>query len=496
MSINNVTVNEGSPYAVVEVSLSLPATQTITFTPSLADGSGSASTDLSGIQYFNGTNWVSAASGVTIPVGDSSVLLRTAVVHDTLNENSETVNIVTGTTTNVLNPNGVTGIVTILDRNQSNGLIYRDSNPVNGAVPTITPASGNVVTPTTNAPLLDDDRPLSVNSITVNEGSPYAVFTVSANTNQYIKLHTQSETATQDVDYSSSLQYFDGTSWQNYNAETFVKVPNGETSLLVRVTIINDNPYEKAETFKLFATNTQGATTNGVGTIIDDRTGLWFDGNSAISSTTAPNRNLLDDDRIIHIEPMQQKESTQLPKEQQVEQETVAQKTTALQKTTEKAKSVAYNEIRETLVVTNTGRVVVEFAGQHERPNNEIVEVRVFEMKPDFVKVIVKDSAYREGDAKFEMFALDGSQAPNWLNIDSQTGLITGIPPIGLDEIVVQVKIIGNDGKIKSVDVEIKIPPQEQVFNGTLSQQLKLYADVHQKSTQLIHILQKPERGA
>jgi hypothetical protein len=51
--------------------------------------------------------------------------------------------------------------------------------------------------------------------------------------------------------------------------------------------------------------------------------------------------------------------------------------------------------------------------------------------------------------------------------------VITGTPPAGFKGIVVQVKILGKDGKIKTVDVEIKIKPKGQAaLEGTFSQRI------------------------
>ncbi|MBU3600751.1 hypothetical protein ICN28_09495, partial [Polynucleobacter sp. 30F-ANTBAC] len=73
----------------------------------------------------------------------------------------------------------VTGVGTIKD--DGTGSIFTAAN-----------TTGTPDTPT--APL-DDDRPLTVNNLTVNEGSPYAVFTVTGATDQFVKLTTANGTA-------------------------------------------------------------------------------------------------------------------------------------------------------------------------------------------------------------------------------------------------------------------------------------------------------------
>jgi hypothetical protein len=312
MTISNVTVNEASPYAVVQVSLSTAASQAITFTPSLANGStGTGTTADVGtlIEYYDTTTqlWTSAASGVTIATGANGVLLRTAITHDAFNEVSETVNIVTGTANNVLNPSGVTGTITILDQGTNatagNNAIFTAGNHT-ATTDNLAPVNSAVVDPD-NVPsgqvLLDDDRPLSVDSATVNEASPFIVFKVTGAVNQYVRLSTTDGSATGgttaptdgSMDFSQNLQYFDGSAWQNYTSGTFVKMPGGGTTLLVRTAVVKDAPYEGAETFNLVASNTSGGgtpLTQGVGTILDDGSGpvLVADDPSTPADESAP----------------------------------------------------------------------------------------------------------------------------------------------------------------------------------------------------------------
>jgi hypothetical protein len=297
----------------------------------------------------------------------------------------------------------------------------------------------------------------------------------------------------------------------NYDAGSFVKITDASGTLQVRTTIVNDTPYEGAEIFNLRVTNTGGRSTpssQGVGTIKDDGTGIYFpDENPTNNIPVADPTHTLDNDKpvitpeIPQIKPKVVIDKKPVDTKILVEKQLIDDKNpvesiqTEIKSFVEKTKGISYNEEHEHLAVTNTGRVVVEFEGQHEKLSNDVIEVRVFKMDPSFVKVIVKDSAYREGDVEFQLFSLDGSQAPSWVNINSKTGLITGVPPAGVEKVVLQVKILGKDGKIKSVDVEIKIPKKEQAFNGTLSQQMKLYADAYQNSVQLLDILNKSQRA-
>ena len=302
MSISSVVLNEASYSAVVEVSLSLPATSPITFTPSLANGTagggsgaGTVGTDTgSGIEYFNGTAWVSAAGGVTIPVGGTGVLLRTTVNQDTDSEISEVVAISTGPATNVLNPAGVTGTITIKD--DASGSLFSASNT------TTTPDA-----PGTNGlpQYLDDDRPLAVNSISVNEATPFAVFTVTGQPGQLVSLALGNTASTTDRDATLGtdtanagsgvpLQVFNGTAWVDYAPGSFVAIPAAGTTLLVRTRITNDSPpvFEGPETFTLTATNTGTTSATGICTVLDDGTGDVFpDNTTGAVDSSAPKDN-------------------------------------------------------------------------------------------------------------------------------------------------------------------------------------------------------------
>ncbi|MDO8972084.1 MAG: hypothetical protein Q7U74_15425, partial [Saprospiraceae bacterium] len=74
---------------------------------------------------------------------------------------------------------------------------------------------------------LEDHRPdsrlLAINSVSVNEASPYAVFTVTGAANQYVSLELQPTTnansnAFLGIDTGTVLEYFNGTSWVVYQS--------------------------------------------------------------------------------------------------------------------------------------------------------------------------------------------------------------------------------------------------------------------------------------
>ena len=166
---------------------------------------------------------------------------------------------------------------------------------------------------------MDDDRALSVSSVTVNEGSPYAVFTVSGAANQLASLALSGQNG--DGADLSALQYFDGTNWQNYTSGTVALGANG--SLLVRVALSpeQETAVDGPETFNLVATNTGNTAATGVGTIKDDGTGSYFAADNNSATSNLPSGVTLDDDRPKATarqpvsEPLAKAEPTFTPKE-------------------------------------------------------------------------------------------------------------------------------------------------------------------------------------
>ena len=160
---------------------------------------------------------------------------------------------------------------------------------------------------------------LSVSSVTVNEGSPYAVFTVSGAANQLASLALSGQNG--DGANLSALQYFDGTTWQNYTSGTVALDANG--SLLVRVALSpeQETAVDGPETFNLVATNTGNTAATGVGTIKDDGTGSYFAADNNSATSNLPSGVTLDDDRPKATarqpvsEPLAKAEPTFTPKE-------------------------------------------------------------------------------------------------------------------------------------------------------------------------------------
>ncbi|WP_415884957.1 tandem-95 repeat protein [Neptuniibacter sp. QD37_6] len=292
LTVTGVTVNEASPYSVFQVSgtsgqqvsLQLEATGYTTGDATLGMDTGNAGTAVP-LQYFDGSNWVDYTPGSNVTLSGSTLLVRTAVTQDTLYEGLETFTL-KATDDAGATYSGQGGII-----DDGTGAVFSASNT-------------SFVADSVSSSTLDDDREISVNSIEVNEGSPYAVFTVSGAANQYASLALSNGTAAIDVDgspltdgsedFGPSIEYSadNGANWTTYTSG-FVQL-NGSGSLLVRTSIINDNVRENSENFSLSATNTGGSTGSGNGFILDDGAGTIFnpDGSENTSAEKSDDRSI------------------------------------------------------------------------------------------------------------------------------------------------------------------------------------------------------------
>ncbi len=130
---------------------------------------------------------------------------------------------------------------------------------------------------------------MTVNSITVNEASPTAVFEVSGAAGQLTTLALANGTTTG----LTGLEYYNGTAWVAYTSGTVTLNSSGK--LLVRTSLSPEQEAasDNGETFTITATNTGGTAAAGTGAIKDDGTGTIFN-EDGTENTTAPK----DDDRV------------------------------------------------------------------------------------------------------------------------------------------------------------------------------------------------------
>lgn len=283
LTVNNITVNEASPFAVFRVSGT--AGQTITL-ELVSTGTGSGYATITGsdrdvnaqLQYFDGNGWVDyTGTPVTYPAGSTTLLVRAPIINDNVYEGAESFALKTVADGSIT----VYGAGTIGD--DGRGAIFNESGAEN--------FDPNIVK--------DDDRSLRVSSFDVNEGADYGVFTVTGTAGDLVTFDLAAGSATLGTDTGTALQYNDGTAWKDYTNGSQVTLPTSGL-LRVRVAIKNDTDKEGPETFLLnVADVTSSLSSFGTATIRDDGTGDYWIGNSIAPASAADllaNHRRLDDD--------------------------------------------------------------------------------------------------------------------------------------------------------------------------------------------------------
>jgi hypothetical protein len=275
LTVSNVVVNEASPFAVFTVSGEAGQKAML----SLSNGTAGSADYGPGLETFDGTKWVPYTTGALVSLdANGKLLVRTPIQQDTAFENSETF------TLTATNTSGSPGSGTGTIKDDGTGDIFLADNKA--ATPSLPTDPGY--------PTLDDDRALTVSSVTVNEASPFAVFTVSGQPGQKAMLSLSNGTAG-SADYGPGLETFDGTKWVPYTTGALVSLDaNGK--LLVRTPIQKDSLQETSEIFSLVATNTSGTPATGNADIRDDGTGDIF-GPDGAPDPIAPK----DDDRPLAV---------------------------------------------------------------------------------------------------------------------------------------------------------------------------------------------------
>jgi VCBS repeat-containing protein len=291
LQVNNVTVNEGSDWAVFQVSGA--AGQLLTLSVDQGSGAGFATLgDAPAIQIWNGTAWVAYTGTASLPAsGPLYVRVDIRAEQDDVYEGSESFRLVatnTGGTPSAADQ----GTGTIVD--DGTGVIFTSGDPAD---------ADSVLTSG-----LDDDRALQVNNVTVNEGSDWAVFQVSGAAGQLLTLSVDqgSGAGFATLGDAPAIQIWNGTAWVAYTGTASLPA-SGPLYVRVDIRAEQDDVYEGSESFRLVATNTGGtpsAADQGTGTIVDDGTGEYWIGDALLPATPDEldiTGIILDDDRRVFL---------------------------------------------------------------------------------------------------------------------------------------------------------------------------------------------------
>ena len=460
LSVNDVTVNE--------------AAGTATFTVTRAGATGAAATvdyATSGGTATLGTDFTATNGSLTFAIGETTKTFTVAITDDSVFEGSEDF------TVTLSNASGATisdasGVGTIKDDGTGNS------------------GSGGTGTGT------DDDRSLSVNSINVNEASPYAVFTITGVAGQQVKLELGNTAVTTDIDATLGtdtgnagtgvpLQYYNGVSWVDYTSGSYVSIPLGSTSLLVRTAISNDNVYEGAETFTLKATNTGNTTVEGIATIRDDGTGSLYPDNN----TGATGVGRLDNDaytpnagQIVNFnksESSQQSSQTGNSRSEGVQSSSVVQ---IVVSTSPVVSNVIVNNADNATsrpgindstlqpIKTNTSGIEINGNRDHFHQNWGVSRVEIREVKLDSLTSAGASiklppealMALNTSDSiRFDAHLANGNELPSWISFNRNDGSIKLQASQGDINEKVNVKVVATDNKGNQVTVTIVLKPKE-----------------------------------
>ena len=285
-SVSNVQVNEGSSFAVFRVEAAtgdnvmlelLEGKATLGADYGTPGGQGSSGWAM---QYFNGLEWADYQPGSTVmvPANGQLLLVRVPIINDDTYE-------------------GPHDFVLQASIERAGGLLYTRGTAIIGDA--ATGATFNESGAEDRNAVKDDDRAVRVSRPIVNEGSPYAVFTIAAPAGS-ISLQL-GETTKQDkasiphtIDGLPNIEYWDGVGWIQYDG-TSAPVPESGT-LLVRVAIgaEQDDVHEGTETFSLLV---RSGTIQSVGQaeIHDDGTGLIYSGGVSDGQPISSHQGLDDD---------------------------------------------------------------------------------------------------------------------------------------------------------------------------------------------------------
>jgi VCBS repeat-containing protein len=320
-----------------------------------------------------------------------------------------------------------------------------------------------------------DDRPLSVNDIEISESSPYGVFKVTGASGQLVKLELVSGTATVGTDTGSSLEYFDGKNWQPYTPGSFVRIPEGSTTLLVRVPIVNDSVLEGKETFQLIATNTGGTSSApGTASIFDDGTnGKRFEANN---NSGNPTDGVPNDDTPVPVT---------APKTESAKAETpAAEESVESSKAPVEFKVPPVDVVVVADIVTSSSGFPITVV-EGSQPNlvvfNGITDQFVEARGVQTVQLPADAFAHTRSEAVITLIAQlsDGSPLPPNILFNSQAGTFQVTPRPGIFE-ELEITVIARDAEGREAATKFKLnigeaaKPTSSLSRPPLSDQLRL----------------------
>ena len=280
--------------------------------PAATTGTGGDLNDT--LEYYDGATWKThnESTPITYPTGSNILLVRTTINNDNVYEFRESYGIKATlqeadgsggyTDKRDINNEAISAVVNGVIGDDGTGEIYNQSGGEVNEVH-INPNSGKTY-------VWEDDRPLRVNTVNVNEGSDYDVFAIETDPGAYrVTLAITNEnlsdfpdaTAGTDFANSNTLEWSDtgaDGSWQPYTQGLPLTIAN--QSLFARIAIINDTLSEGPEEFNLKVTAVAGSAEpgdyTGQAVIYDNQMGQLMTGNVSNGVVDTDVTSSLDDD--------------------------------------------------------------------------------------------------------------------------------------------------------------------------------------------------------
>ncbi len=326
---------------------------------------------------------------------------------------------------------------------------------------------------------------MTVSNVSVNEGSPYAVFTVTVTSGQNLALALANGTATGgiatpangSVDYgSTALEYSldNGLNWTPYTVSFNAALTNGATALLVRTTVVNDATLDNGETFALTATPTGGTAATGTATIKDDGTGDIFKSDG----TTDPGA-IKNDDRPSPPPPPPPPPLPPAPPAlvsppPSPPEPTVTPPVTLIANVNAPAPStggLAAQSVGSSVSVGTAERGFQVSSGPSAADGTALLtagkQILDVPVTSGALKFTVPQEAFLHSDSnavvQLSATTLDNQPLPPWIDFDPVTGTFTAVPPPGTSGDVT-VRVIAKDqfGQQAAQEFKIIVKPEQR----------------------------------
>ncbi|MDH4377451.1 MAG: Calx-beta domain-containing protein [Ramlibacter sp.] len=276
-AVSDVTVNEAAGTLTFTVTKTGSTTQNATVAYTFSDGSAKAGA---------ANDFTGAAGTLTFLPSDSSKSVQVTINNDSVFEGSESFTI------NLSN----VAAATISDA-QGSGTIKDDGTGGDDDGDNSDNASDSAK---------NDDRTISITAAApVNEGSTYAMFTVTAANGYELDLAIQaasSGTAAAFAGFTSIQWSTDGTSWTAYTSGKPTVPASGKVYVRVDISSESDLNFEGTETFAVKAAYTSNIANSAAGetSIVDDGSGTKY-GPDMPGGTPAESTTGLDDDLGVSV---------------------------------------------------------------------------------------------------------------------------------------------------------------------------------------------------